>query len=99
MLFVVLVMALTALTVVTVSQDNDHYSIANSKGCCSIKVDRINSANYTVQWIDHNSTDSYIELVEIEYPDADFSTPEEHLQWELKWTIAEFKDICFTAAH
>jgi len=69
--------------------------IQSRAGCCSIVIEKTNVDEYTVTWIDNLSDDSYTELVEVEYPEADVSL-EEQLAFELDWTVNEFMDFCYT---
>jgi len=70
--------------------------MVSEQGCCSITYTNVDDESYLMTWTDNTQLDTeYTELVEVEYPDSDYSFTEQ-LQYELDWTLSEFKELCFT---
>jgi len=90
------VSVLLTLIAMNIYSCNPNIRVVEHKDCCSITVKHLPHINaYVVTWSDHLSSDTYEEFVDVEYPDADM-TPQEELEFELAWAIAEFKELCWT---
>jgi hypothetical protein len=87
---------LLVLTLINVSLVSSNHTMVSETGCCSISYTKVNDDSYLMTWVDNTTLDvEYTELIEVEYPDADYSFTEQ-LQYELDWTLSEFKELCFT---
>jgi hypothetical protein len=73
-----------------------HYDTANTHDCYTIEVKKGIHDDYIVVWTDNfGDGGTYMEHVEVEYPDEDY-THEEQLAYELRWTLSEMEELCFT---
>jgi len=81
MLFIVLVISLCAITVITVNNSKNHYTLVTTQGCCTINVD-YDDNQYVIAYTD-NVTPEYTQTVV------------EHTEYDANWTIAEMMhDYC-----
>ena len=94
-----LALVATILLIVNVSlicNNTPTHTMVSEHGCCSISYTKCDDDTYLMTWTDNTQLDTeYTELIEVEYPDADYTIAEQ-LEYELQWTLSEFKELCFT---